>query len=275
MSATVASSTRGAERGPAAASGVPRFLATTPGRVTVRLALLLALGLAWEYAPVSRPVRFWLSSPSLIAGTLQEWIADGSLWAHLGGTLMVMAQGYATGSAAGIACGLLLGLLPRLRLVVAPFLAALFALPKVALAPLFIILFGVGDLSKVALVGVTVFFLVLNSTTDGVRFVDPDLVDGVRLMGGTRRELVAKVLLPAALPWIFTGMRIAVRYAFTATLLAELIAANRGLGFLIEFNAGNFNATGSYAAIVVLVICSVVMTELLTRIEGRVSRWRG
>jgi NitT/TauT family transport system permease protein len=274
MSASTALTVRAAAPGSAAAGSVPRFLATTPGRVAVRIALLVALGLAWEYAPVSRPVRFWLSSPSLIAGTLQEWVADGSLWAHLGSTLMVMAQGYAAGCAAGIACGLMLGLMPRLRLVASPFVAALFALPKVALAPLFIILLGVGDLSKVALVGVTVFFLVLNSTTDGVRFVDPDLTDGVRLMGGTRWELIAKVLLPAALPWIFTGMRIAVRYAFTATLLAELIAANRGLGFLIEFNAGNFNTTGSYAAIAVLVACSVVMTEVLTRIEGHVSRWR-
>jgi len=80
--------------------------------------------------------------------------------------------------------------------------------------------------------------------------------------------------LTFALPWIFTGMRIAVRYAFTNTLLAELIAANRGLGFLIEFNSGNFNITGAYAGIAVLVLCSVLLTELLSRLEAGVSRWR-
>ena len=142
-----------------------------------------------------------------------------------------------------------------------------YALPKIALAPLFVILLGVDMSSKVALVAITVFFLVLTSTIDGVREVDRDMVSALRLMGATRIEIVRKVLIWAALPWIFTGMRIAVRYAFTATLLAELIAANRGLGFLIELNSGNFNTTGAYAAIVVLVAFSVTLTEILTRLQ--------
>ena len=274
MSAALGTAT--ARRGDSGLLARLHGLAATPaGCVGIRLALVAGLLAAWEWAPVSRPVRFWLSSPSMIGGELRGWIADGSLWDHLGSTLAVMGQGYALGCLAGVTAGLALGLLPRVRLVASPYLAALFALPKVALAPLFIILLGVGDAPKLALVGVTVFFILLNATTDGVRFVDRDLADAVRQMGGTRREIIVKVMIPGALPWIFTGMRLAVRYAFTATLLAELFAANRGLGFLIEFNAGNFNATGSYAAIAVLVACSVAMTELLTRIEAWMSRWRG
>jgi sulfonate transport system permease protein len=132
---------------------------------------------------------------------------------------------------------------------------------------------GVDHASKIALVAVTVLFLVLFATIDGVRAVDRSVINALVLMGATRTEIIRKVLLWAALPWIFTGMRIAVRYAFTTTLLAELIAANRGLGFLIELNSGNFNTTGAYAAIVVVIICSVVLTELLSVWEKRMSHW--
>ncbi|MFM9850629.1 MAG: ABC transporter permease [Hyphomicrobiaceae bacterium] len=236
--------------------------------VIARLVIVGALLGAWEFAPVSRGIKFWLSSPSAILSTLWGWMADGSLWAHLGATLSVMVTGYVMGCTAGIGLGFIFGFLPRLYRVLVPFITAFYALPKIALAPLFIILLGIGMSSKVALVAITVFFLLLNSTIDGVNDVDRDLVQSLRLMGATRVEVLRKVLLPSALPWIFTGARISVRYAFTATLLAELIAANRGLGFLIEFNSGNFNATGSYAAIVVLVAFSVTLTEVLTRLQA-------
>jgi len=234
----------------------------------VLVALILLL---WEFAPVARATRFWMSSPSMILGTLWDWIADGTLWTHLQSTLTVMTEGYVIGCVAGVGIGFLLGFFPRLSRVVAPLLAGLYAMPKIALAPLFVILLGVDNASKVALVAVTVFFLVLTSTVEGVREVDRAVVNALVLMGATQTEIIRKVLIWAALPWIFTGMRIAVRYAFTTTLLAELIAANRGLGFLIELNSGNFNTTGAYAAIVVVVICSVLLTELLSRLESRIS----
>lgn len=247
---------------------VPQAGVTGRRLALVRLCIVAAVLATWEYAPVSRQIKFWLSSPSQILSTLWGWIADGSLWAHLGATLSVMVTGYIVGCAIGISLGLLFGFMPRLYRVLVPFVAAFYALPKIALAPLFIILFGIGMSSKVALVAITVFFLLLNSTIDGIRDVDRDLVESLRLMGATRMEVLRKVLLPSALPWIFTGARISVRYAFTATLLAELIAANRGLGFLIEYNSGNFNSTGSYAAIVVLVAFSVTLTEILIRLQA-------
>jgi len=252
----------------------PRAGVTGRRMAAVRLGIVAGLLTAWEFAPVSRQIKFWLSSPSQILSTLWGWIADGSLWAHLGATLSVMATGYVVGCAVGISLGLLFGFMPRLYRVLVPFVAAFYALPKIALAPLFIILLGIGMSSKVALVAITVFFLLLNSTIDGIRDVDRDLVQSLRLMGATRVEVLRKVLLPSALPWIFTGARISVRYAFTSTLLAELIAANRGLGFLIEYNSGNFNSTGSYAAIVVLVAFSVTLTEILTRLQAMAATRR-
>jgi NitT/TauT family transport system permease protein len=248
-------------------------LSTGIGRAIIRLVLVGSVLALWEYLPLSRGVRLWLSSPSLIVAMLWHWVLDGSLWGHLFATLSVMVMGYVAGSVLGIGAGLTLGCMPRLSRVLAPFISAFYALPKIALAPLFIILLGIGAESRIVLVTLTVFFLVFNSTLDGVRDVDRDMIQCLRLMGATRGEIIRRVLVPSALPWIFTAMRISVRYAFTNTLLAELIAANKGLGFLIEFYSGNFNATGSYAAILVIIVLSVVLTNVLLRLERR-NDWR-
>jgi NitT/TauT family transport system permease protein len=252
---------------------VARFLASATGRSLARLGLVLIILAMWQVLP-DRGLRFWMSGPLDIVARLWSWVLDGSLWENLGATLSAMVLGYLIGTAIGIASGLLFGLMPRVYRVFSPYITALYAMPKIALAPLFIIVLGIGLESKVALVAITVFFLVLNSTLDGVRNVDRDLVRTLTLMGATRTEVIAKVLVPATLPWIFTGMRISVRYAFTNTLLAELIAANSGLGFMIEYYSGIFDATGTYAAILVLVIMSVGITELLTQIEAMMSRGR-
>jgi NitT/TauT family transport system permease protein len=263
-----------AARADATAAPLTRFLQTAPGRFAARLLLVLVLLAMWQVLP-DKGLRFWMSGPVEIVARLWSWILDGSLWENLGATLLAMALGYTIGTAAGIVLGLLFGLLPRVHRVLSPYITALYAMPKIALAPLFVITLGIGIESKVALVAITVFFLVLNSTLDGVRNVDRDLTRSLALMGATRIEVISKVLVPATLPWIFTGMRIAVRYAFTNTLLAELIASNSGIGFMIEYYSGIFDATGTYAAILVLVIMSVGLTEVLTQIEARLSHGRG
>jgi NitT/TauT family transport system permease protein len=258
---------------PVAPASLASFLSTTLGRTIARLLLVLIILAAWEYQP-SASLRFWMSGPVEIVSRLGRWLVDGSLWGNVGSTLLAMSLGYVIGTGVGIVLGLVFGLMPRLHRVLSPYITALYAMPKIALAPLFVIVLGIGIASKVALVAITVFFLVLNSTLDGVRNVDRDLVRALSLMGATRSEVIVKVLVPATLPWIFTGMRIAVRYAFTNTLLAELIASNSGIGFMIEYYSGVFDATGTYAAILVLVIMSVGLTELLTQIEARMSHGR-
>jgi NitT/TauT family transport system permease protein len=257
-----------------ATAPLTRFLQTAAGRLLARLMLVLVLLTMWQVLP-TKALRFWMSGPIEIIARLWSWVLDGSLWENLGATLLAMALGYLIGTATGIVLGLLFGLMPRVHRVLSPYITALYAMPKIALAPLFIITLGIGIESRVALVAITVFFLVLNSTLDGVRNVDRDLARSLALMGATRFEVVRKVLVPATLPWIFTGMRIAVRYAFTNTLLAELIASNSGIGYMIEYYSGVFDATGTYAAILVLVIMSVGLTEVLTQVEGRLSRGRG
>jgi len=253
---------------------VSGFVARPLGVAVIRGAVLVALLVGWQWASGTVIPKFWISSPSAIAATLGRWIADYSLFGHVGATLTEMALGYVFGAAVGIASGLCLGFLPRLERIAAPLIAALYALPKIALAPLFVILFGIGLESKIVLVASTVFFLLLYNTLDGIRDIDRDLVQALQVMGATRGEITRKALVPATLPWIFTGLRIAVRYAFTAAILGELMASNEGIGYLIEASAGDYNTAGVYAAVLVLVAFSVLFTELLTRTEASALRWR-
>lgn len=247
---------------------------TPSGLIISRIAIIGAVLAAWEAASGTLVPKFWLSSPSAILQTLGIWMINGSIWSHLQATLTEMGIGYVIGCTLGVLCGLLLGFVPTVAKVLMPFLGGLYCLPKVALAPLFVIMLGIDLASKVALVSITVFFLLLYATVDGINDVDKDMVQSFKLMGATRAEISRKVLLPAALRWVFTGMRISVRYAFTAAILGEVIASNRGIGYLIEANSGQFNSTGVFAAILVLVICSLTISEILTRWESATARHR-
>jgi NitT/TauT family transport system permease protein len=253
---------------------VSRLLEHPLGILAARGLIIVALLAFWEAASGRLMPKFWISSPSAIAAMLQRWIIDGSLWRHLQATLTATGAGYAIGAGSGVVVGLLLGFMPRAERIAAPFLTALYALPKIALAPLFVLLLGIGIASKIVLVAVTVFFLLLYATLDGIRDIDRDLVQALEIMGARRIEIVHKVLIPGTLAWVFTGLRVAVRYAFTAAILGELIAGNQGIGFLIESAAGDYNAAGVFAAVTVLVAFSVLVTELLTRTESSALRWR-
>jgi NitT/TauT family transport system permease protein len=249
-----------------------QLVASIPRIIVIRLLIFCIFLAAWEAASGTLVPRFWISSPSAIGSVLWQWLVTGSIWPHLAATLAALAIGYAIGCAAGASLGLLLGFFPRVDRVLAPYFAALYSVPNVAIAPLFILAFGIGIESKIALVALTVFLLLLYSTLDGVRDVNRDHADALRLMGATRTEVARKLLIPASRPWIFTGMRLAIRYAFAAVIVGELLAANQGVGFLIEHYSGNFNSTGVFAAITVLVVCCVLILELLGRTEESTSR---
>jgi NitT/TauT family transport system permease protein len=244
----------------------------TLGMFAGRLLVLALLLLAWQFAAGRLLPVFTISRPTIVAAQIWDWFQSGFIWPHIFATIQAMLSGYVIGAACGIAAGLILGFHPALLAVLQPYLTALYALPKIALAPLLVITLGIDLSSKIALVAITVFFLVLYGTLDGIRDVDRDIVEALRLMGASASEISRKVLIPASLPWIFTSLRIAVRYALTATILGELIAANRGLGFLVQSNAGSFDAAGVFAAVFVLVCISVAMTEGLTSIENIYAR---
>jgi NitT/TauT family transport system permease protein len=236
-----------------------------------RILIFAALLLAWQLASGPLIPKFWISDPVAIGGALWAWVADGSIWQHIGATLLTMVLGYGLGGLLGIALGFALGSFPRALDVASPVLTGLFCLPKVALLPLFVIFLGLGIASKVVLVMSVVVFLTLYSTIDGVRDVDPDLINSLRLMGATRLEILTKVVIPSALPWVYTGLRVAVSYALTTTVVGELLSSNKGIGFLIESSANRFNSAAVFAAVAVLVVVSVTITELLIALENRRS----
>lgn len=236
--------------------------------------LLAALVVAWQLASGPLVPAMWVSDPLRIAGRLVEWMADGSLAGHVGTTLATMAMGYGAGAVVGIAAGFALAAMPRLHAAVRPVIDGLFCLPKIALLPLLVVLLGVDVASKVVLVASVVVFLAMAATIDGVRHVEPALIDTLAVMGASRSELLWKLSAPAARPWIYVGLRNAVSYAFTTTIVGELLSSNRGLGFLIESSAARFDATGVFAAVVVVVVFSVAMTEGLMAIERRGTRGR-
>jgi NitT/TauT family transport system ATP-binding protein len=250
------------------------FLTSRGGRLFGQFVIVAGLLVLWEVGSGSFLPRLWVSAPSAIAAQLYRWFSDGSIWAHLTATISAAGLGYLLGAIAGVATGLLLGLSARAEAIFGPFIVAFYSLPKIALAPFFVIFLGIGIESKIALVAVTVYFLLLYNTLDGIHDLDRGWASTYRLMGANRREIVRKVMLPGIMPWIFSGLRISVRYAFTAAVFGELIAGNRGIGYLIEDSAGNFSSSGIFAGVLALVVCSVGATQIIATVERAVLHWK-
>jgi NitT/TauT family transport system permease protein len=183
-------------------------------------------------------------------------------------------MGFIIGSVLGAALGVWLGVARSAARLLNPYLNALNALPKVALAPLFVLWFGLGIESKVALAAVLVLFLVFLNTFAGVREVDQDLIDTARLMRATRAQVIAKVIVPSALSWVFAGLKISVPYALIGAVLGEMIAANRGLGYLVQFSGSQFDAAGVFAVLFVIALLAVGLNFLVEIVQHRMERWR-
>ena len=238
--------------------------------------LLLGIGLlvAWQAASGRLIDNFFISNPIDVSVRLYRWIADGSIFRHIGATVYATAMGFVIGSAGGAVLGVWLGVSPMASRLLNPYLNALNALPKVALAPLFVLWFGLGIESKIALAAVLVLFLVFLNTFAGVREVDQDLIDGARLMRATRTQIVTKVIIPSAMSWVFAGLKIAMPYALIGAVLGEMIAANRGLGYLVQFSGSQFDTAGVFAVLIVIALLAVTLNYLVELAQGRIERWR-
>jgi NitT/TauT family transport system permease protein len=243
--------------------------------IACRFALLVATIAVWQAVSTSsKAMTFYISSPSAIWNREVQWIADGTIWFHTLITVQETVIGFALGALLGIAAGFILGPNKVLGSILDPFILAVYSIPKVALAPLFIVWFGVGLWMKIVLATVTVFFLVFFNTLAGVRNVDPDLVNAVWLMGGDARTILFKVIIPHAMSSALTGARIAIPYALIGAVVGELIASNRGIGYLIESSASQFDTAGVFAALIVLTILATILNGLVDAIDRYTSRWK-
>lgn len=239
-----------------------------------RLGLFVGLFAAWEFTSRTLVDPFWISRPSDIAIVLYDWVATGYIFIHLWATVQAMLLGLLVGSLVGMAVGFLLGRNRFLASVVDPLISALYSLPRIALAPLFILWFGIDLLPKVMISATIVFFLTFKSTFTGVRSVDRELVDVIRVMGATRLDILRKVVFPSALAWIFMGLRLAVPYSLVGAVVAEFVASARGIGWVIRTASGIFDTTSVFTGLFVLALVGFSLNQTLDWIENRTSRWR-
>ena len=218
---------------------------------------------------------FFVSRPTAIAHRIATWVIDGSLWRHLAATLEESLLGLVLGAAAGISLGFLLGRSPVLARVFDPYIKMLNAVPRVVLAPLFLLWFGLGIWSKVALAVTLVFFVMFFNTYQGVRDAERVLIDNVRMLGATERQLVRHVLIPSALTWIFSSLQTSLGFAMVGAVVGEYLGATRGLGYVISQAEGTFDTTGVFAGMTVLGLVVVIVSAGVTRLERWLLRWKG
>jgi NitT/TauT family transport system permease protein len=217
---------------------------------------------------------YWIGSPWGVVTRLYDGVVDGSVLYHASFTLSEAVIGFFLGAIPAAVLPFLLRRLPIVTAIIDPFMVGGYGAPKLALAPLFILWFGIGIESKIALVAITVFFIVYFSALAGVRALDTKLVQMAQVAGANERDVARHIVFPGAVPYIFTGFRIAMPYSIGGAVVAEIISANRGLGYLIQLSAMNFDTTGVFVALVAVTIIVFVLNGTVNVSERRLLRWR-
>ncbi|MGI5159055.1 ABC transporter permease [Microbispora sp. CA-102843] len=248
-------------------------------KITATRVLLVVLWLgSWELATDGWLDPFYYSRPSAIWGRLVDWFttgtAFGSIWKQIGVTLEEAVLGFAIGSLAGVVLGVLLGRGRFIAEVCAPFIKAANAIPRIVLASLFVIWFGLGMSSKVATAVVLVFFAVFFNAFQGAREVDRTLVDNARILGASPRQILTSIVLPSATSWILASLHVAFGFALIGAIVGEYTGADKGLGLLISHAQGTFDSAGIYAGMIIMTVVALLAEWLLTLLERRLLAWR-
>jgi NitT/TauT family transport system permease protein len=252
-----------------------RITAVDPGVQLARVAILVAALALWTLA-VDRGwvLRIYAATPRQTWDQLVHLLGTGSFWSNLALTLQETLAGWVIGSALGLVTGLILGRWQRGAKVMDPYLTFMNATPKIALAPFFILWFGIGANSKIVLAAMIVFFIVQVPTQAAVALVLPDLELVVTTMGATELQKFRKVVLPGIMPSVFGALRLGAVYALLAVVLGEFIAAQRGLGQSLITATNQFNMATAFALLIVLAVLAVGINSLIGLVERRLLRWR-
>lgn len=230
----------------------------------------------WEAASRAGKLdRTFFGQPTGIAAYLWKgFVTKGDLWRELGYTLLGASASFVIGSIAAIAVGLLFMRLPRFHRAAEPYLTLLNAMPRIALAPLFFLWFGLGVGSKIA-VGVSLtFFIVLTATVAGIRSVNNDHLTLSRALGASPAQVFFKVTLPSAVPVIFGGLRLGLIFALLGVVGAELLASEHGLGQTLAYLQSTFNMDGVMGLLLLLALLGLGVTALMNRIERKLLDWQ-
>ena len=240
-----------------------------------RAAALLSLLAVWEAASRAGLLDpFYAPPPSAVASVLFDLAAAGDLWPHLAATAAAAFAGLLVGLVLGIALGFAAALAPLVADLLEPVMILLNAIPRVILAPLFVIWLGIGLASKLALATILVAVLIFFAVYNGFREVDRRLVERVRTLGGGRRVLIREVYVPSVTSWVLGSFRVAVGFAFTGAVVGEFVASSRGLGYLLQFAQSTYNAALTIALILLIMAVVLLLFACAERLERRLLRWR-
>src|SRR5262245_8994066 len=261
--------TEGAKQAGLRAGDARRRLRTRVDQLTVLIVVLAA----WQTLYLAFGT-YRVGSPWGIATGLVDGVLGGDLLRHASYTFLEAVAGFLIGALPAAALPFALRRLPIVTAVIDPFMVGGYGAPKLALAPLFILWFGIGIESKIVLVAVTVFFIVYFSALAGFRALDAKLVQMAQVVGANERAVARHIVFPGAVPYIFTGFRIAMPYSIGGAVIAELISANRGLGYLIQLGAMNFDTTGVFVALVATTCIVFLGNWSVDTVERWLLRWR-
>jgi NitT/TauT family transport system permease protein len=217
---------------------------------------------------------FFFGEPVKIFGVVWDWFTEGSIYLHLWVTLQETALAFAIGTAVGLAAGLWLGLSPFASALLDPYIKAANAMPRVVLAPIFMVWFGLGIWSKVALGFTLVFFIVFFNVYQGVKEVSPVVLNNVRMLGANRRQLLRYVYLPSATSWVFSSLHTSVGMAFVGAVVGEYLGSAKGVGYLIHMAEGTFDINTVFAGMLVLTVFALVLDFAVTLAERKLLVWR-
>ena len=217
---------------------------------------------------------FFFGEPVIILQRIWDWFAGGEIYSHLGVTLYETVMAFVIGTIAGLAVGLWLALSPVAAAVADPFIKGFNSMPRVILAPIFAVWFGLGPASKIALGFTLVFFIVFFNVYQGVREVNPNVLASAKMLGATRRQLLRYVYLPSAMSWVFSSLHTSVGMAFVAAVIGEYLGSAEGVGYLILQAETTFDMKTVMAGILVLTACALILDRIVTEVEKRLMRWQ-
>ncbi|MCZ7937971.1 ABC transporter permease [Agrobacterium salinitolerans] len=241
----------------------------------IQVVLLVVLLGGWQLGVTSGAIdRFFFPAPYDIVKQVIDWVADAGFYKHVGITLSETVLGYLIGTGLGVGAGVWLGLSPFVARVLDPFIKAVNAIPRVVLAPIFVLWLGLGLWSKVALAVTLVFFVTFFNAMQGVREVNPVVLSNTRILGAKRSDLLRHVYFPAAASWILSSLRTSVGFAVVGAIIGEYLGASAGLGYLIARSEGNFDAVGVFAGIIILAVFVLAIDLILDFAEKRLITWR-
>lgn len=241
-----------------------------------RLVVVAVFFSIWEYASIAKWVDpILIGRPSgILKFIFDEVFITHSLWEDFGYTMFATLSAFALGSIAGVLTGMLFVMKPNIEAVLSPLLLALNSMPRIALAPLFLIWFGLGVGSKIALGFSLTYFIVLTNTVAGGRGVNPDHITLAQTLGASGSQIFRKFTLPSAVPVIFNGLRLGLVFSLLGVIGGEILASEHGLGGTLQLLAASFKTNGVFGLIIILAIVGMSINWLMTWLENHLLKWR-